>query len=173
MKIYLWLLIDSLIYNQQVASAPVDGRKEFDGSYKRLYLPYIEQVAKDGTKTILTSQDLLELGKRLKSGEIPATTVHQLIGIGGYKRTLSDHQLQRMLEHEIAAIVDTSALNQPGFGHLFLTVDEKGIVETFIYNLDLQDALEKVDKEGYPNSSSQGSYHRNTASSDNVVPVKQ
>ncbi|KAH0534677.1 uncharacterized protein LOC123267024 [Cotesia glomerata] len=145
----------------QVASAPVDGRVESDGSYKRLYLPYIQSVAKDGTKTILTSEDLLNLSQKLKSGEIPSTTLHQLIGINGFSHTLSDHQLQRIADHDIAAIVSPQSFNQPGFGHLFITIDNNGIVQTFIYNVTMQEAMEKVEKEGYPNSSSSGSYHHN------------
>ncbi|CAG5084058.1 Protein of unknown function [Cotesia congregata] len=144
-----------------VASAPADSRVESDGSYKRLYLPYIQSITKDGTKTILTSEDLLNLSQKLKSGEVPSTTLHQLIGINRFSHTLSDHQLQRIADHEIAAIVTTQNLNQPGFGHLFITIDNNGIVQTFIYNLTMQEAMEKVEKEGYPNSSSSGSYHHN------------
>ncbi|XP_063384391.1 uncharacterized protein LOC134670506 [Cydia fagiglandana] len=152
----------------QVASAPVDDRVEYDGSYKRLYLPYIQSVTKDGTKTILTSQDLLELSEKLKSGEVPVTTTYQLIGINGFNHTLSDHQLRLMVNHEIAAIVNTQDLDQPGFGHLFITVDKNGVVQTFIYNLTLEEALEKVEEEGYPNSSASDSYHQNKPSASKV-----
>ncbi|XP_063366324.1 uncharacterized protein LOC134654785 [Cydia amplana] len=152
----------------QVASAPIDDRVQFDGSFKRLYLPYIQSVTKDGTKTILSSQDLLDLSEKLKSGEVPVTTTHQLIGINGFNYTLSDHQLRRMVDHEIAAIVNPQDLDQPGFGHLFITVDKNGVVQTFIYNLTLEEALEKVEEEGYPNSSASDSYHQNKPATASV-----
>lgn len=44
---------------------------------------------------------------------------------------------------------------------MFITIDNNGIVQTFIYNLTMQEAMEKVEKEGYPVSSSNGSYHHN------------
>ncbi|XP_073951060.1 uncharacterized protein [Choristoneura fumiferana] len=153
------ILLTLAIY--QVAAAPVDGRVESDGTYKRLYLPYIESVAKDGTIKILTSEDLLGLAKKLEAGDIPVTTIHRIIGVNNFNNTLSDHQLRRMANHEVAAIVNPEDMKKPGFGHLFLTIDDKGIIQTFIYNLTLEEAMEKAKNEGYPNSSSEDSYHQN------------
>ncbi|XP_047998475.1 uncharacterized protein LOC125235890 [Leguminivora glycinivorella] len=156
----------------QVASAPTDKRPGLDGTYKRLYLPYIQSVTKDGTKTILTPQDLLELSRKLNAHVEPATTTYQLVGINGFPYTLSDHQLRRMVDHEIAAIVTPQNFNQPGFGHVFLTVDKNGVVQSFIYNISLEDALEKVNLEGYPNSSSGDSYHQNKPTTAVPVPIE-
>ncbi|KAI8428474.1 hypothetical protein MSG28_007282 [Choristoneura fumiferana] len=140
-------VVDRATGQAYVAAAPVDGRVESDGTYKRLYLPYIESVAKDGTIKILTSEDLLGLAKKLEAGDIPVTTIHRIIGVNNFNNTLSDHQLRRMANHEVAAIVNPEDMKKPGFGHLFLTIDDKGIIQTFIYNLTLEEAMEKAKNE--------------------------
>ncbi|XP_057333560.1 uncharacterized protein LOC130672824 [Microplitis mediator] len=156
----------------QVNSAPAVGQPEFDGSFQRQYLPYIQATTADGTKTILTPQNLLDLSTRLQSEGSPSTTTYEIIGINGFSRILSDHHLDRLANREVMAIVDTKMLNQPGFGHLFITVDSEGTLKTFIYNMNLSEAFEKESADGgYPHSSSEGSYHRSPSPSSHTSVV--
>lgn len=108
----------------------------------------------------------------MQSEGSPSTTTYEIIGINGFSRILSDHHLDRLANREVMAIVDTKNMNQPGFGHLFVTVDNEGTLKTFIYNINLSDAFEKVDADGgYPHSSSESSYHHGPPSSAHTTVV--
>ncbi|CAG5084054.1 Protein of unknown function [Cotesia congregata] len=147
--------------SQIVASVQNDGRIQFDGSFKRIYLPHMQLVNKDGSFTIMSSQDLLNLNQKLRSGQLQATSQYRIIGLNGFSYILSNHQLQRLANHEVAAIHNAQTIDQPGFGHLFFYIDNSGTLQSFVYDWNLDDALARVSQEGYPNSQSPDSYHHN------------
>lgn len=121
----------------------------------------MQSVDKDGSTTMMSSQDLLNLNQNLRSGQIQSTTLYQIIGLNALSYTLSNHQLQRLANHEVAAIHNAQNIDQPGFGHLFFYIDNSGALQTFVYDWNLEDALARVGQEGYPNSRSIDSYHHN------------
>ncbi|XP_008543967.1 uncharacterized protein LOC103568779 [Microplitis demolitor] len=147
----------------QINSLPIqdDGYSK-PPSYQEKGPLEMEMISPDGSEKILTPSEILSLSPQLPSNA-KKVILYKLIDKSGNSYLLSDHQIERLLNFDVIAIIsgdDSTILKRPGFGHLFVILQKDGTLKSFIYNLTLQDAVKQL-PDNYPfnYATSKHAYH--------------
>nr|UEP64292.1 teratocyte cysteine protease [Cotesia flavipes] len=147
----------------QISTSPVrdNGRNQLE-SYKETGNLHILMISPDGTQSILKPKDVLSLKSELEKNA-GKMILYKLVDGKENSYLLTDHQLQRLVDFEVIAIVsrnESDILKNPGFGHRMVILEKDGTLKSFIYNLTLMEAVHQL-PQNYPYnfSTSKNAYH--------------
>lgn len=101
---------------------------------------------------ILQNEDHINLIHLVKPNSTDLV-LFEFVGPDGWSEILTDHQLHRLANHNVIAIITSKhadELRSPGFGHSFLHMKNDGSLKYFKINLTLAEAIDKLPL-NYPN----------------------
>ncbi|XP_057334551.1 uncharacterized protein LOC130673536 [Microplitis mediator] len=150
----------------QINSMPVqdDGYSK-PSSYQEKGPFEMEMISLNGSRKILTPSEILSLKPQLPSNA-KKLILYNLFDQNGNSYILSDHQIKRLLNFDVIAIIlgsNSAVPKSRGFGHLFVILQQDGTLKSFMYNLTLQEAVKQLPR-NYPFhfASSKNAYHPGT-----------
>ncbi|XP_074115777.1 uncharacterized protein LOC141538295 [Cotesia typhae] len=147
----------------QVNASPVrDNGRNQPESYKGMGDFHLSLISPDGFEHILKPSEVLSLKSQMKKNA-EKMIFYKLIDGKGFAHLLTDHQMERMLDFNVIAIVSydiSDLLKRPGFGHRMVILEKDGTLKSFMYNLPLLEAVKQLPQDyPYNFSTSKHAYH--------------
>ncbi|KAH0534678.1 uncharacterized protein LOC123267271 [Cotesia glomerata] len=142
-------------FSQEVYLTPIISTTEQPEpeGYIELDPPFIRMLTPNKPDRILQKEDYINLIHFVKPNSSDPV-LFEFVGPNGWSEILTDHQLHRMVDGYVIAIITSKhadELRSPGFGHSFLSVKNDGSLKYFKINLTLTEAIKKLPL-NYPNN---------------------